>query len=57
MNKNPICPYTRKDCEKQDLDGHTNCKGCPDYGNGVRATGAMPCLEWLVNGIKKLFKK
>lgn len=50
---NPICPYTKKDCNGQDLDGYTDCKDCSNYGNGVRATGGMPGLEWLINIFKK----
>jgi len=44
INGNPICPFTRKDCNIQDMDGYTDCSNCADYGNGVRATGNMPLL-------------
>ena len=54
-NGNPICPYTKKDCTLQDMDGYTNCSNCSDYGNGVRATGDMPISGWLITMIKKLF--
>ncbi len=50
-DQNPICPYTKQHCDRQDLDGYTNCQQCANYGNGVRATGAMT----LADDIQKCF--
>lgn len=55
-NNNPVCPYSGNDCNSQDMDGYTDCRNCPDYGNGVRATGAMPGLEAILKDIKSLLK-
>ena len=44
-DQNPICPYTKQHCDRQDLDGYTNCQQCANYGNGVRATGAMTLAD------------
>lgn len=53
---NPICPFDKQECAP-DMDGYLDCSKCPRYCNGVRATGAMPGLEWIYNSIKKLFRK
>lgn len=53
-NRNPICPYSKKDCSFQDMDGYTNCSNCSSYGNGVRATGALPILGWIITKLKNL---
>lgn len=57
INGNPICPYSRNECNNQDMDGYTDCSNCSDYCNGVRATGEMPFLNWLSTKIKNYFKK
>ena len=54
-NGNPICPYSKKDCNLQDMDNYTNCSECSEYGNGARATGEMQILNWFIKIIKKLF--
>ena len=54
FNGNPICPYTRNNCNSQDMDGYTDCRNCPDYGNGVRATGATPILGSIIEFFKSL---
>ena len=47
MNTNPVCPYTKKDCICKDIE-YIDCKACNEFGNGVRATGDMPLLRWLL---------
>ena len=49
---NPICPYSKKDCNIQDMDGYTDCSNCPNYGNGTRATGELPILGWIIERLK-----
>ena len=54
INGNPICPFIRRDCNIQDMDGYTDCSNCTDYGNGGRATGSMPLLGKLFKIIKNI---
>lgn len=54
FNSNPICPYTRNDCNNQDMNGYTDCSNCPGYGNEVRATGATPILGSVIEFFKSL---
>jgi len=50
--KNPKCPYSKNDCI--DVTDDMDCKVCHEYGNGVRATGAMPILSWILNLVNRL---
>jgi len=54
---NPICPHDLQDCNHFDIDGHLDCKACPRYADGVRATGAMPGAELTYNFFKGLWYK
>ena len=38
-NGNPICPFSKRDCNIQDMDGYTDCTNCSEYGNGASSTG------------------
>jgi len=63
-NKNhaPICFVDKMECKPNltgfmEMDGYLDCHNCPRFHNGVRETGGMPGLEWVVESIKKLFAK
>lgn len=50
--KNFSCPYNNFDCSyvnSLELTKDVDCDKCVHYHNGVRATGAMPVLGWLVS--------
>lgn len=55
-NGNPICPYSKKECYNQDLDGYTDCNNCSSYGNGVYATGSSHTLHFIVEYFRKIIK-
>jgi len=53
------CPYNEFSCLYINTCGMSvekSCKECDHSNNGVRATGAMPGLEWIWNKIKNFIK-
>ena len=50
------CYYNDFHCSKLNTATMTldePCDKCEHYNNGVRATGAMPILEWFLNLFKR----
>lgn len=56
-SNSPICPYDLMECTAFDsLECKADCATCPRYGNGVRATGAMPMLESVFQHLAMWYK-
>ena len=56
------CPYSDKECKQTFTSAITrdiNCIDCPDYGKGIRFTGALPDINFsrLMELIRKLKPK
>lgn len=54
------CPYNEFSCVHINtcgMDAERSCSECDQRFHGVRATGAMPGLEAVYDGIKKLIKR
>lgn len=54
------CPYNEFSCVHVNTCGMSvdkACSECEHYHNGVRATSAMPGLEAVYHGVKKLIKQ
>jgi hypothetical protein len=52
------CPYNEFSCLHINTCGMSvekSCQDCEHSHNGVKATGSMPVLEAIYNGLKKLF--
>lgn len=49
------CPYEEIECVHINTSGMStdiDCEKCEHYGKGIRSTGAMPILGWLMGIFK-----
>jgi len=54
------CPYNDFSClyiSTCGMSAEKSCTECEQRRDGVRATGAMPGLEAIYHGVKKLIKR